>query len=170
MADVQLQFDIEAGHRPGQIRGIRPAPRQPWIERHAVQRAIFHVQCELERVHAARAQPHQVLLCDRGTLDGGGYWPAGHDAFFREMSTCWQDELARYDAVLFLETAARGGLAIDAGNAVRSEDLPTAVAIDERLRSVWASHPRFVHVPHTADFADKIASGRAAFVQLLDSV
>src|SRR5262245_36121230 len=58
-------------------------------ERHAVQRAIFHVQRELEDVHAGRAQPHQVLLCDRGTVDGGGYWPAGHQAFFRALSTAW---------------------------------------------------------------------------------
>ncbi|MDB4991298.1 MAG: hypothetical protein JWN04_6476 [Myxococcaceae bacterium] len=136
-------------------------------ERHAVQRAIFHVQRELECVHEGRSARDQILLCDRGTVDGGGYWPQGHQAFFEAMATCWEDELARYDAVLFLETAAQGGLAIDAGNAVRTEDLATAVSIDGRLRDVWACHPRFLHVPHAVQFADKLRAGHAAFAKLL---
>ena len=137
------------------------------LERRAVQRAIFHVQRELEHVHESGARPDQILLCDRGTVDGGGYWPDGHEAFFGELSTSWPQELARYDAVLFLETAARGGLAIDAGNAVRSEDLATAVSIDGRLRDVWSSHPRFLHVPHTQQFSDKLSLAREAFAKLL---
>ena len=136
-------------------------------ERCAVQRAIFQVQRELERVHEARATPDQILLCDRGTPDGGGYWPSGPHDFFAAMETQWQDELARYDAVLFLETAAQGGLAIDAGNAVRSEDLATACAVDQRLRAVWSLHPRFVHVPHAREFAQKLRLGHEAFAKLL---
>jgi hypothetical protein len=129
------------------------------LERHAVQRAIFGVQKELERVHEARLRPGQILLCDRGTPDGGGYWPSGHRAFFDAMGTCWEDELARYDAVLFLETAAAGGFSIAQGNAIRTEDLRTAIEIDRRLRDVWSRHPRFVHVPHERDFAVKVARG-----------
>src|SRR5689334_17046 len=72
------------------------------LERHAVQRAIFQVQKNLESVYEARLKPGQILLCDRGTPDGGGYWPSGHEAFFAEMGTSWEEELARYDAVLFL--------------------------------------------------------------------
>jgi predicted ATPase len=139
-------------------------------ERHAVQRAIFYVQRELETVHAGRAEPRQVLLCDRGTVDGGGYWPAGHEAFFSELATAWHDELARYDAVLFLETAAHGGHSIAEGNAVRDEDLAGAVAVDLRLRAVWSGHSRFVHVPHTAVFADKLVAAERAFSQLLSEV
>ncbi|MDB4975572.1 MAG: hypothetical protein JWN48_3913 [Myxococcaceae bacterium] len=142
-------------------------PVQSERERHAVQRAIFHVQQELERVHEGRAAADQILLCDRGTVDGGGYWPDGPEAFFATMATCWQDELSRYDAVLFLETAAQGGLAIDQGNAVRTEDLATAVSIDQRLHHVWSSHPRFLHVPHTKRFDDKLQQGHAAFAKLL---
>ena len=136
-------------------------------ERQAVQRAIFHVQCELERFHEARLTGDQVLLCDRGTVDGGGYWPEGHEAFFAAMSTHWSDELARYDAVLFLETAAAGGLAIDDGNATRTEDPAAAVAVDRRLHAVWATHPNFAYVPHARAFADKLAAGRLAFERLL---
>jgi predicted ATPase len=45
-------------------------------ERKAVQRAIFAVQKELEAFYEQRMQPGQLLLCDRGTPDGGGYWPS----------------------------------------------------------------------------------------------
>jgi len=136
-------------------------------ERRAVQSAIFHVQRQLESVHEIRADEDRILLCDRGTVDGGGYWPEGHRVFFEQMATSWQAELERYDAVLFLESAAVGGLSIDAGNSVRHEDLAQAVAIDTRLREVWSSHPRFCHVPHARSFVDKLSAGRAAFVNLL---
>lgn len=138
-------------------------PVQSEHERRAVQRAIFHVQRELERVHEGRLRDGQILLCDRGTVDGGGYWPAGHRAFFEELATDWEQELARYDAVLFLETAAAGGLPIDQGNTIRTEDLTTAVAIDRRLHDVWSSHPNFLYVPHALRFDDKLAHGTAAF-------
>ncbi len=130
---------------------------QSALERHAVQRAIYQVQCSLEEVHAGRLDTGQVLLCDRGTPDGGGYWPEGPEAFFDAMQTEWRVELARYDAVLFLETAAAQGLSIDEGNEVRTEDLETAVAIDRRLFDVWSRHPQFVHVASDLDFAAKIA-------------
>lgn len=139
-------------------------------ERKAVQRAIFHVQSELELIYESRLSPHQLLLCDRGTVDGGGYWPAGHRAFFQELSTVWERELARYDAVLFLETAAAGGLHIDANNPVRTEDAATAVAIDRRLREVWSSHPNFLYVPHAVRFDEKLERGAALFAHCLASL
>jgi predicted ATPase len=136
-------------------------------ERCAVQRAIFNVQNELESFYDARALPGQALLCDRGSCDGGGYWPGGHDLFFAAMGTSWAAELARYDAVLFLETAAVGGYSIREGNETRSETLTEAVAIDARLRAVWQSHPRFVHIGHERDFAHKLARAEAALALLL---
>lgn len=148
------------------FRHVFPEVRSE-AERCAVQRAIFQVQEQLEAFHAARCAHGQVLLCDRGTPDGGGYWPAGHEAFFAVMGTCWADQLARYDAVLFLETAAVGGYAIDAGNETRREDLATAVEIDRRLHAVWARHPRFLHVPHEPDFSVKLARAEAALHALL---
>lgn len=138
-------------------------------ERRAVQSAIFLVQEQLETFHAARARPGQALLCDRGTCDGGGYWPAGPEAFFTSMGTSWQAELARYDAVLFLETAAVGGYSIADGNETRTETLAEAIAIDSNLRSVWASHPHFLHVPHEADFTVKMARALAELDEILSA-
>ena len=136
-------------------------------ERSAVQRAIFTVQHSLEQFYEARLGPGQVLLCDRGTPDGGGYWPDGHEAFFHTMSTSWRNELDRYEAVVFLETAAAAGLSIADGNAVRSEDHRAACAIDQRLRDVWKAHAHFSFVPCQPDFADKIEHARRALLTAL---
>jgi hypothetical protein len=136
-------------------------------ERCAVQRAIFQVQSELEAFYAARALPAQSLLCDRGSCDGGGYWPAGHAAFFAAMGSTWERELLRYDAVLFLETAAVGGYSIREGNETRTETLAEAIQVDTRLRAVWERHPRFVHIGHERDFSHKLARAEAALAALL---
>lgn len=136
-------------------------------ERRAVQRAIFHVQEQLEAFYAARALPGQALLCDRGTCDGGGYWPEGPEGFFEAMGTSWQTELARYDAVLFLETAAVGGYSIAEGNETRTESLSEAIAIDSSLREVWSRHPCFLHVPHEPDFMVKVARALARLDDVL---
>jgi predicted ATPase len=137
-------------------------------EREHVQHAIFIVQKRLESVHERRLREDQVLLCDRGTPDGAGYWPEGSAAFFAAMQTRWEDELARYDAVLFLETAAAGGLSIAQGNEIRSEDLHAAIEVDHRLYEVWSRHPRIHRVQHQLDFDRKVALGTAALTRWLD--
>ena len=43
----------------------------------AGQRAIFYVQRELET--AGDADNPAIVLCDRGTIDGAAYWPAGEE-------------------------------------------------------------------------------------------
>ena len=85
------------------------------------------------------------------------------------MGTSWEAELARYDAVLFLETAAVGGYSIADGNETRTETLAEAIAIDSNLRSVWASHPHFLHVPHEADFTVKMARALAELDEILSA-
>jgi predicted ATPase len=148
------------------LRSFFPAV-QSEAERRALQRAIFAVQQNLEAFHEARLHAGQVLLCDRGTPDGAGYWPEGEGAFFEAMETRVEVELARYDAVLFLETAAAGGLSIAGGNAVRGEDQAAAIAVDRRLQALWSRHPRFHHVAVERDFATKIARGRAVLQRWL---
>lgn len=131
-----------------------PGPRR------SIQRAIFEVQRNLEEVQQARF-PDRVLLCDRGTVDGAVYWPGGADAFFEAMGTTLDEQLARYDAVLFFETAAVGGLSIEGGNRYRLESVDEAVALDERLRELWSQHERFYFVPHQQSFLAKITAGLA---------
>lgn len=125
---------------------------------HAVQRAIYQVQRNLEDVQAA-LYPGRVLLCDRGTVDGAAYWPGESMEFFEDVGSTLEDELARYDAVIFFETAAMGGMHIEGGNPVRTETMDEAVQLDIRLRAHWSQHPRFILVPHNVSFFKKITYG-----------
>ncbi len=132
----------------------------------AAQSAIFQVQRGLEDIQAAKF-PGRILLCDRGTIDGSAYWPAGAGDFFAAQNTTLETELARYDAVIFFETAAAAGLAIEGGNPTRIEDLETARALDESLRTLWNGHERFVFVPHNPSFFKKITFGLAAIESIV---
>jgi hypothetical protein len=136
-------------------------------ERRAVQRSIFRVQHDLEAVHEAQLASGQVLLCDRGTPDGGGYWPEGHEAFSAAMNTTCEAELARYEAVVFLETAAAADLVIADNNDTRTEDRETAVDIDRRLYVLWSRHPKFHHVACAPAFEDKLSAALAVVARLL---
>jgi hypothetical protein len=124
----------------------------------AIQKSIYHVQINLENAYA-HIFPQNTLLCDRGTIDGAGYWPHGPDDFFQQMETSLDKELERYDAVIFFETAAAGGFAIDIGNPVRNEDQKKAIEIDLKLKSLWSKHPRFIYVKNESSFLQKILSG-----------
>lgn len=128
--------------------------------RRSEQRAIFEVQRSLEDIQAAR-YPDRILLCDRGTVDGGAYWPDGDHDFFAQMGSTLEAELARYDAVLFFETAAIGGLSFEGGNRYRTESDAEAIALDGCLRSLWSRHTAFHLVPHNQSFLSKINDGLA---------
>src|SRR4029078_8310814 len=114
----------------------------------SAQSAIFHVQRNLEDVQSA-LYPERVLLCDRGTVDGGAYWQDGADSFFHSQGTTLETEAARYYAVVFFETAAVAGMSIESGNPGRCQSLDQAIELDAKLRALWARHPHFTLVPHS---------------------
>jgi predicted ATPase len=117
----------------------------------AGQRAIFHVQRELEAALAGDA----ALLCDRGTIDGSAYW-RGTGTLFEAVGTTVADELARYHAVIHLRVPeANGGY--DHRNPLRIETAAEAAALDAKIALAWAGHPRRYEVASTADFLDKAA-------------
>lgn len=132
----------------------------------AAQRAIFHVQRNLEDVQAAQ-YPDRLLLCDRGTIDGVAYWPEGVEpGYFATMGTTLEAELARYDGVIFLQTAAAGGHSIEGGNPARIETNAQATALDEALQQVWRAHPRFVFIPNHRSFMKKLTDGIGALTTM----
>lgn len=126
----------------------------------SLQQAIFHVQRNLEDVQRTRF-PDRVVICDRGTLDGAAFWPDGQAEFLAVNGTDLATELVRYDAVLFFETGAIGGLSIEGGNRYRHESLAEAVELDRRLRRLWQQHPHFFLIPHQQSFLAKITAGLA---------
>jgi hypothetical protein len=134
--------------------------------RAAAQRAIYHVQTILEDVQSA-LYPDRILLCDRGTVDGAAYWPGQESDFFGAVGSSHERELARYDAVIFFQTAAAGGMSVEGGNPVRIETNAQAVELDARLHALWAKHPRFMVVPHNPSFVQKIMLGLATLQSMV---
>lgn len=142
-------------------------PRSPEIHaRQSAQCAIYHVQKNLEDVQSA-LYPERILLCDRGTLDGAAYWPDAERSFFDAVGSTEQVELDRYDAVIFFESAAVGGMSVEGGNPTRIESNDQALALDRRLRALWSKHARFVVVPHNPSFVKKIMFGLAALESIV---
>lgn len=121
------------------------------VGRRAAQRAIFHVQRELERV-AEEEGALDTVLCDRGTLDGLAYWPGAEEHFFEDVQTTAARERARYDAVIHLRTPHAGYVTDN----VRHESLVEAQAIDQRLLEIWHEHPRRYVVNGAANFLEKV--------------
>lgn len=131
-------------------------PRTSDVEvRKYSQKAIYYVQKYLEDAQATHYQ-NRILICDRGTVDGAAYWPDEAETFFTELSTSIEQELARYDAVLFFETAAVGGVSIEGGNPIRIESLEQAIILDQKLKALWSQHPHFIFIPHQKSFIKKI--------------
>jgi predicted ATPase len=131
--------------------------------RREVQRAIYRHQVESEA-----AATGEVVLLDRGTVDGAAYWPDGADAYWQDLETTHAAELVRYDAVILLESAAAVG-AYDgpASNEVRFEDAEAALTNGRLLAMLWADHPRRCHIAATAEFTEKRATVRAVLADLI---
>ena len=122
--------------------------------RRAAQRAIFHIQRELEIT--GEAHNPAIVLCDRGTIDGLAYWPDPTRDFWEAAGTTLDAELARYDCVIHLRTPAVGR-GYNHVNPVRTESAHDAAKIDERIWQAWSGHPRRFIVAATDDFLDKAA-------------
>ena len=120
--------------------------------RAASQRAIFHVQRELEAAAEVEGDA-AILLCDRGTIDGFAYWPGPED-FWSALGTTRERELQRYDAVIHLRTPSRDG-GYNHNNPVRLESAAEAALVDRRLVLAWEGHPRRFFVESTTNFLDK---------------
>lgn len=121
------------------------------VARRAAQRAIFHVQRELEE--AAEGESAAIVLCDRGLADGMAYWP-GPDDFWKSVGTERSDALGRYDAIIHLRVpeAARG---YDHSNPLRVESAAEALAVDDQILAAWDGHPRRFVIDAEQDFMAK---------------
>lgn len=118
--------------------------------RKAAQRAIFHVQREMESLVEAEGK-WKAAICDRGTLDGLAYW-MGSEAQYVELLGCpIEEELSKYSAVIHLRTPPLQ-LGYNKSNPLRTESSAEAQQIDEKIASIWRKHPRYAEVPSTESF------------------
>jgi predicted ATPase len=138
--------------------------------RRDVQRRIYHLQIEQED-RLAREHPNRILLLDRGTVDGAAYWPEGPDDYWRDLATTLDAQLARYDAVIWMESSAALGQTFydgDASNFCRFEDAGAAVASGRLLLNLWKAHPKLHHVGAFASVDDKLDAVREVIEDLRD--
>lgn len=133
--------------------------------RQAAQRAIFHVQDEIERLAVAEDDA-TLVLCDRGVVDGSAYWPEeSSTSLFDEVHETRDEALARYVAVIHLRTP--DARAYTHSNPMRVESAVEAGVIDQRIAAAWAGHPKRVFVEPEADFVAKLRASLGAIGELL---
>ena len=153
LARKHFRGRLDILHEAASIVFVGGFPRHPEpYARAAAQRAIYHVQAELERI-AMETPSDKAILCDRGTIDALAYWPRTQREFFDDVGSSLEKELARYEAVIHLRTPPRGGGYHKMG--VRIEAPDEAEAIDQRLLDVWKSHPKRYVVESSASFMEK---------------
>ena len=117
----------------------------------SAQRAIFYVQRELE--NAAEGQNPAVILCDRGTVDGGAYW-TGKPDLWTSVGTTLSTQVSRYSAVLHLRVPTADG-GYNRSNPLRLETAEEAGHIDKRIASLWAKHPGYFSIEPQQTFLAK---------------
>jgi predicted ATPase len=128
-------------------------PRRALSEsRRAAQRAIYHVQDELERDELEQ-HTAALILCDRGTIDGAAYWPGDAEEMWRDVGTTVAEELARYSAVIHLRTPDASEY--NHRNPLRTESVDEARRLDARIAELWRDHPRRFTIDHNPDFLEK---------------
>ena len=131
--------------------------------RRATQRAIYHIQLELEEVATASGAP--IQLCDRGLPDGAAYW-VGNGTLWEAVRDDRTEALARYDAVVHLRVpSAADGYGHQ--NPLRIESASEARAIDDRILAAWDGHPRRTIIEASADFIQKTGLALEAIRQEL---
>jgi len=121
----------------------------------AAQRAIFHVQDELERL-VVEEDKWKLVLCDRGTLDGLAYWPGDEVSYWSQIGSDRDTEFAKYAAVIHLRTPdLNNGYNND--YSLRTETAEQAGEIDRKIERIWSGHPCYMQIPSFLNFFDKVA-------------
>lgn len=121
--------------------------------RKAAQRAIFHVQNELEALVCGEYN-WEIGLCDRGTLDGLAYWPGDEKDFWKMSNSSLEKEYARYYAVIHMRTPDEIN-GYNHNNPLRIENAVQSKIIDNKIAEIWKKHPRYVEVPSHKSFVEK---------------
>lgn len=126
-------------------------PRESGVEHQKCQqRAIYHVQKELENIAQLDGRN---LICDRGSLDGLAYWPGDEKTFFQSINSTMERELLRYDWVIHLDTVPSYDYQ---ATSLRTETNEQALAINERIKLAWRLHPQRFIIHDSCEFILKM--------------
>ncbi|KHD88177.1 MAG: hypothetical protein OM95_10440 [Bdellovibrio sp. ArHS] len=119
------------------------------------QKAIYYTQRELEEMISTLSQK-ALVVCDRGSLDAIAYWPGNPDEFFGLVHSSIENEIARYDWVIHLDTASADYY--DTTNTLRTETFQEAWDLNTKIKKAWEKHPRRVVITHNEDFLSKMTT------------
>jgi hypothetical protein len=137
------------------LSGGFPAPHHNDMEQiTAFQKAIIQVQTGLEVVFDKLHPEANVMLFDRGILDGAGFWPPGPQDYFKEFNIDVAREYDKYNYVLFFEFPDEeffGGV-----NPLRFHNYQQCLESEKMLKQIWRKHPNYIEIKATEVFEDKI--------------
>ena len=110
---------------------------------------------------AARTMPVEKILivCDRGVMDNRAYMNEEEFAVVADrLGISVGAVLESYDAVLHLQTAAKGAEEAYslANNQARYETAEEARALDDRIIAAWTGHPHMRVIGNETDFDTKM--------------
>ncbi|MBC7457269.1 MAG: AAA family ATPase [Bdellovibrionaceae bacterium] len=133
--------------------------------RMAAQRAILHVQIELENL-VIEEKKWAVGLCDRGTLDGLAYWPNGEENFWETTHSQLKTEYAKYFGVIHLRSPT-DLLGYNQQNTLRIETALQSKEIDDKIALAWSKHPNYHVIENSEDFLTKAHSAIALISEMI---
>ncbi|MBO9666975.1 MAG: ATP-binding protein [Bdellovibrio sp.] len=137
------------------LKGGFPAPAHDDLEQiKAFQSAILTVQESLESICSRKNPDATHMVLDRAKLDGSAFWPPGIEDYLKNFPVKLNEELAKYDYVLFLELPKQehfGGV-----HQARFHNFAQSLESERRLEEVWGQHPNFIRIPAEEDFDKKI--------------
>ncbi|MGH1469527.1 MAG: ATP/GTP-binding protein [Bdellovibrionales bacterium] len=124
--------------------------------RQAAQRAIYHVQTEMENLVLSEGK-WCFALCDRGTIDGLAYWTGDEESYWKSFNTTKEKEFLKYESVIHLEVPELHQ-GYNHQNPLRKETVSEARAIDEKIHKVWRDHPGYNFIKSEDSFFKKVVA------------
>jgi len=135
------------------LEGGHPTPQNE-EQQIMFQRTIALLQNQIEETYRLQNKSSAIMVIDRGTLDGYGFWSGDKSSYLKAVGFDEAKELNAYDWIIFFEIpdqANYGG-----NNPNRFHNHAQSVLIGEKLKEIWSSHPRFLVIPSFPNFQTKV--------------
>jgi predicted ATPase len=115
------------------------------------QRACRDFQIHMEDVYELQAQQEgkDVMIMDRGILDGAAFLEGGLHEFEQDFGVAVEEAMKKYDMVIHVESLAMGKpeLFRQETNNVRFHDLDASKLNELDIRIVWRDHQNYHFLP-----------------------